>query len=179
MESSQAYCKDFLKRNPKKFILYFSKVPTNFYLISKFGSISVNWIIQKILEKKNRAVGPAFGPHPTAPLGQQPVMAAREPDVWACRRRHRCAVTVAAAGAGARAAPAHRWARCGSVCGMSTTGVESTRRATRGSGRLTVTVARYEDGGGGPTRRRSEAVAVLRGMACGSDVPYVSRKNRG
>jgi hypothetical protein len=100
MESSQAYCKDFLKRNPKKFILYFSKVPTNFYLISKFGSISVNWIIQKILEKKNRAVGPAFGPHPTAPLGQQPVMAAREPDVWACRRGHRCAVTVAAADAG-------------------------------------------------------------------------------
>jgi hypothetical protein len=42
MEFGHDYCKDFLKRNPKKFILYFSKSPTNFYLISKIGSISVN-----------------------------------------------------------------------------------------------------------------------------------------
>jgi hypothetical protein len=42
------------------------------------------------------------------------------------------------------------------VCGMSTIGVETTQRATRGSGRLTVTVARHEDGGGGLTHRRSK-----------------------
>jgi hypothetical protein len=53
-----------------------------------------------------------------------------------------------------RPRPAHRWARCTSVCGMSTPGVKATRRATRGSGRLTVTVARHEDGGGGPARWR-------------------------
>jgi hypothetical protein len=35
-----------------------------------------------------------------------------------------------------------------------------------------------EDGEGGPAQWRSEAVAVLRGMACGSDVPRVSRRNR-
>jgi hypothetical protein len=33
-------------------------------------------------------------------------------------------------------------------------GVKATRRATRGSGRLTVTVARHEDGGGGSARRQ-------------------------
>jgi hypothetical protein len=38
MEFGQAYCKDSLKRNPKKFILYFSKVSTNFYLISNLDS---------------------------------------------------------------------------------------------------------------------------------------------
>jgi hypothetical protein len=90
---------------------------------------------------------------------------------------HRRAVTAAAVGAVVRAAPAHHWVRCNSVCGMSTTRVEATHRPTRGSGRLTVTVSRHEDGGGGLARWRSEA--VLRGMACGSDVPYVSRKNRG
>jgi hypothetical protein len=57
--------------------------------------------------------------------------------------------------------------------------VEATCRATRGSGWLTLMVARHEDGGGGPARRLSEAVAVLRGTACGFDVPYVLRKDRG
>jgi hypothetical protein len=70
--------------------------------------------------------------------------------VWACRH----AVTAAVAGAVARKAPAHRWARCGSVCGMSTTEVETTQWEMRGSGRLTVMVARHEDGGGGPARWR-------------------------
>jgi hypothetical protein len=68
-----------------------------------------------------------------------------------------------------QAAPAHHWARCGSVCEMSTTGVEATHRATRGSRWLTVTVARHEDGEGGLARRWSKAVAVLRGTACGLD----------
>jgi hypothetical protein len=40
------------------------------------------------------------------------------------------AVIAAAAGAVARAVPAHHLARCGSVCGMSTTRVEATRWAT-------------------------------------------------
>jgi hypothetical protein len=57
--------------------------------------------------------------------------------------------------------------------------VEATCRATRGSGWLTLMVARHEDGGGGPARRLSEAVAVLRGTACGFDVPCVLRKDRG
>jgi hypothetical protein len=56
-------------------------------------------------------------------------------------------------------------------------GVEATRQATRGSKRLTVTVARHEDGGGDSAQQWSEA--VLRGMACGSDMPCVSRKKRG
>jgi hypothetical protein len=111
---------------------------------------------------------------PTTLLGQQPVkaaptglaahrptaQAARQPNTWACRRAHRCAVT--AAGTVARATPAHRLARCSSVCGMSTPGVKATRRATRGSGRLTMTVARHEDGGGGPVQRWAKAVVVLR-----------------
>ncbi len=33
---------DLLKRIHTKFILYFSELSTNFYLISKFGSIFVN-----------------------------------------------------------------------------------------------------------------------------------------
>jgi hypothetical protein len=117
-----------------------------------------------ILEKKMfLARGLASGPWSTASLGQQPVKAAmaglaahrptaqvaRQPDAWVCRRT----VTAAMAGAGAWAAQAHRWVRCGLVCGMSTTGVETTHRATRGSGRLTVMVARHEDGGGGPAWR--------------------------
>jgi hypothetical protein len=72
------------------------------------------------------------------------------------RRRTHGTVTAAAANAVAQDAPAYHWARCGSVCGMSTTKVEATRRAMRGSRRLTVTVARHEDGGGGPMRRWSE-----------------------
>jgi hypothetical protein len=38
----QGKCVDLLKRIHTKFILYFSELSTNFYLISKFGSISVN-----------------------------------------------------------------------------------------------------------------------------------------
>jgi hypothetical protein len=74
------------------------------------------------------------------------------------RRRTHGTVTAAVANAVAQDAPAYHWARCGSVCGMSTTKVEATRRAMRGSRRLIVTVARHEDGGGGPMRRWSEAV---------------------
>jgi hypothetical protein len=36
-------------------------------------------------------------------------------------------ITEAAVSTVARAMPAHHWARCGSVCGMSTIGVEATR----------------------------------------------------
>jgi hypothetical protein len=75
----------------------------------------------------------------------RPGPAAVENGLAACvamaRQRAHSAVPAAAAGAVARAVPAHHWARCGLVCRMSTTGVEVTRRATRGRVRLTVTVA--------------------------------------
>jgi hypothetical protein len=183
-------------RSPTKFSLPFVDISTSFYEFWKFTLFSMNlsihfWNFGK--RKTFPASGPAFGPWPTAPLGQQPVkaplaglaahgptaQAAWQPNTWACWRAHSRAVTAAAGGAVARAATAHCWARCGSVCRMSTTGVETTRRATRGSVRFTVTVARHEDGEGGPARWRSEAVVMLRGTACGSDMPYVLRKNRG
>jgi hypothetical protein len=114
------------------------------------------------------------------PAAQRPMaQAALQLDAWACQRAHKRMVTAAAAGAVARAALAHRWARCGLMCGMSTTGVESTHWATQGSERLTVTVVWHEDDEGGPAQRRSEEVVVLRGTACSSDVPFISRKKRG
>jgi hypothetical protein len=42
MKFGQIHCVDLLKKIHTKFTLYFSSISTNFYLISKFGSISVN-----------------------------------------------------------------------------------------------------------------------------------------
>jgi hypothetical protein len=42
MEFGQIQCVDLLKKIHRKFTLYFSSISTNFYLISKFGSIYAN-----------------------------------------------------------------------------------------------------------------------------------------
>jgi hypothetical protein len=42
MEFGQTYCKDFLKRNPKKFILYFYDFTKILHEFCKFSQISTN-----------------------------------------------------------------------------------------------------------------------------------------
>jgi hypothetical protein len=61
MEFGQAYCKDFLKRNLKKFILYFYEI---YFFILNFRNSNLNeFDITKILEKKRVTVylGRAMG----------------------------------------------------------------------------------------------------------------------
>jgi hypothetical protein len=54
MEFGQAYCKDFLKRNLKKFILYFYEI---YFFILNFRNSNLNeFDLTKILEKKRVTV---------------------------------------------------------------------------------------------------------------------------
>jgi uncharacterized protein YpiB (UPF0302 family) len=50
MEFGQAYCKDFLKRNPKKFILYF----LIFYQFKRI--LEVNWISEYLGNNENSKI---------------------------------------------------------------------------------------------------------------------------
>ncbi len=58
MEFGQAYCKDFLKRNLKKFILYFYEI---YFFILNFRNSNLNeFDLTKILEKAKGYY--SFGP---------------------------------------------------------------------------------------------------------------------
>jgi hypothetical protein len=68
----QAYCKDLLKGNPRKFILYFSELYTNCYEIWKFILFSGIYLNgngngKDLMTPPNWAQGLTTGAWPTAP----------------------------------------------------------------------------------------------------------------
>jgi hypothetical protein len=75
MEFGQSYCKDFLKRDPKNLFCIFRSFTLFLMIFRSFTHfLGIYLFISEILEKVKHfsGHGPAFGPWPTAPLGQWP-----------------------------------------------------------------------------------------------------------
>jgi hypothetical protein len=96
MESGQAYCKDLLKQNPRKLILYFSELYTNCYEIWNFILFSRIYLNGNGKWKRITTPQAELGPRPRNWCTAHNALA-NDAHLGTVRRGHRTVATRAAA----------------------------------------------------------------------------------